>query len=122
MQIWPPFKRWWPFLILTLDIFKDMHFEDIWNEAEGVAAKFPVDVTNRERIIARLQSAVDLLEREEMETLAQQEVLVGNVLFDLAAYCMMMERDCDTQINSARALKGTSDERKVALLDPDPGD
>jgi hypothetical protein len=96
-----------------------MHFEDIWIDAEETAKKYPKDLTSKELVLARLQAAVDLLEREERSTIGAQEMIVGNVLYELACYCMLMDRDKSLPINSARAMKVVTDDKKIILLDPD---
>lgn len=97
-----------------------MHFEDIWNDAEKTASKFEADLNTRDKIVQRLKATIDVLEREDMASdHVAQEGLIGTILFDLAAYCMEMQRSKKMMINSARAMKMIADSQKIKLLDPD---
>jgi hypothetical protein len=102
-----------------VDIDQGMHFEDIWNDAERIASKYPEEVNTREKIVARLQSAIDLLGRNDSmtDTINRQELILGNILYDLASYCEMMDRTKHLQINSAKAMRQVTDDKKQRLFD-----
>ena len=92
-----------------------MHFEDIWNDAEKTAEKFPKDVINKEAIITRMELAVDLLRKANGEMF---NLLIGNILYESAALCMLLDKEYKVSVNSAAVLKGVTDDKKIHLLDP----
>lgn len=87
-----------------------MHFEDFWNGAEQLGARFTDDTV--EKAVDRIHQAVDKL--EEMASLpAKQAEIIGEVIFDL---CQITRH---LNINSAAALRWAVENRKARLLDPE---
>jgi len=92
-----------------------MHFEDIWNDAEEVSSKLPEDSLEKSKILDRMRVTIDMLERDL--TSAQEGVIVGELLFEICAYCSEANKR-GTVINTASFLKHASDTKKSYLMDP----
>ena len=89
------------------------HFEDIWNEAEAVASKFP-EQTQLAELTQQIKAEIDKL--PTVTTLEEQAEIIGAVLFSICDITRQLN------MNSAAALQNSIDAKKSELLDPDIGD
>lgn len=87
----------------------DIHFEDIWNYAETVAAQFSEETLDNN--IIRIKKTVDKIQTMDKFPSKQAEI-IGEILFDLCAITHKLE------INSAAALRLATENRKAELYDP----
>lgn len=93
-----------------------MHFETIWNEAESVAKSY--SDLDRKKILRQIRNSLeDLADGEKLEELHSA---MGDVLFELCAFCAYLEEKGGIQLNSATALQQAIEKNRQQLLDPEP--
>ena len=88
---------------------KERHFEDIMNDAEKLSTNFD-DSGLLDNLIPR-----SMLEAYDQ---ASAHKLVGNILWEVCAFCKRLEAR-GVVVNSAAALQSKINEMKEQLLDPE---
>ena len=93
----------------------ELHFEDIWNEAETLSKRFP---QSPEELVRNLHTGIDKIPR--VVTLGGRKVsmVIGQIIFDLAALAQLVDRP-DDPCNVAAGMRLENETRKAQLLDPE---
>jgi hypothetical protein len=91
------------------------HFEDIWNEAEALAAK-----ENRptEAVIASLHQRIDMVKAGLTLDGRSHAVNLGEILFDLCDIAQRVGRK-DDPCNVAAGLRLAIENHKAEMYDPE---
>jgi hypothetical protein len=91
------------------------HFEDIWNEAEKISGEFGNDLEEIRELIRK--SVQKMLDYQLLGRYTEVEKEMGNVLFELAAFCNAL--NSTHQVNTFTALLRAIEDRKEKLYNPE---
>lgn len=93
------------------------HFEFIWNEAESVSKSFLS--LNRKKILKNCRDSLNDL--SDSETAKDYTIALGDLLFQLCAFCAYLDEKQKIEVNSAEALFNAIERKRLEVLDNNQG-